>query len=369
MMKVLAIFGTRPEAIKMCPLVLELKKRPKIDCKICLTGQHNEMLQQVMSAFHLQADYNLKIMRQSQTLTTITTAILTKLEEVLSVEKPHMILVHGDTTTSFSAALAAYYQQIPIGHIEAGLRSGNIYSPYPEEMNRLLTGRLATWHFAPTECNKQNLLKENIVKNIFVTGNTVIDAFRTTVKDDYIFECPELNKIKFDSNKVILVTAHRRENLGEPLKNICNAIKRIIYENPEVIVVYPVHLNPAVAETVYSFLGNSGRVKLLRPLNILDMHNLIARCYFVLTDSGGLQEEAPSVGKPVLVLRNETERPEAVEAGTVKVVGVKEEPIYLESMRLIHNDLEYRKMAHSVNPYGDGKACLRIANIIEKMDA
>lgn len=364
-MKVLTVFGTRPEAIKMCPLIHELRKHKDLECKICLTGQHEEMLQQVMEAFSLKADYNLKIMRPSQTLFTITAAILTKMDEVLSLEKPSLVLVHGDTTTSFSAALAAFYRQIPVGHVEAGLRSGNIYSPYPEEMNRLLTGRLATYHFAPTERNKQNLIKENITKNIFVTGNTVIDAFKTTVKANYVFECSELNQVDFEKNQIILVTAHRRENMGEPLKNICNAVKRITDARPEIMVIYPVHLNPIVLETVHAILGNSERVKLLRPLSVLDMHNLIARCYLVLTDSGGLQEEAPSVGKPVLVLRRETERPEAVEAGTVKIVGVEEENIYRETIRLLDNVFEYKKMAHAVNPYGDGNACLRIADIID----
>jgi UDP-N-acetylglucosamine 2-epimerase (non-hydrolysing) len=306
-------------------------------------------------------------MRESQSLTTITTDILEKLEMVLKEEKPDIVLVHGDTTTSFAAALASFYQQIPVGHVEAGLRTGNIYSPYPEEMNRLLTGRIATYHFAPTQMNKENLAKENVVKNVFVTGNTVIDAFKTTVNDGYKFYNEILQGIDYSSKRIILVTAHRRENLGQPLVNICNAILRLANENEDIHVVYPVHLNPTVRDVAYRILSNHERISLIDPLDVLDMHNLIARCYMVMTDSGGLQEEAPSCGKPVLVMRTETERPEAVEAGTVKVVGVNEEDIYNEANILLKDKAAYNKMAHSVNPYGDGHACERIVNILSSL--
>lgn len=366
MKKVLAVFGTRPEAIKMCPLILELKKYREIDCKVCLSGQHREMLRQVMDAFHIKEDFNLDIMRERQTLTTITTGILEKLEEVLKQERPDVVLVHGDTTTSFVAALAAFYQQIPVGHVEAGLRTGNKYSPFPEEMNRSLTGRIATYHFAPTELNKHNLERENITENVFVTGNTVIDAFQTTVDKNYSFHNEQIKDIDYKNNRIILVTAHRRENLGEPLKNICRAIKRVVDDYRDVKVVYPVHLNPAVRECVQEILGNSDRVILTEPLDVLDMHNLMDRSYMVMTDSGGLQEEAPACGKPVLVMRTETERPEAVDAGTVKVVGIEEENIYREACILLKNEMEYHKMARAVNPYGDGHASERIVQILVK---
>lgn len=365
-MRVLTVFGTRPEAIKMCPLVLELKKYNNIDCKVCLTGQHREMLRQVMNAFHIQEDFNLDIMRERQTLTTITTGILEKLEEVLKQERPDVVLVHGDTTTSFVAALAAFYQQIPVGHVEAGLRTGNKYSPFPEEMNRSLTGRIATYHFAPTELNKYNLERENITENVFVTGNTVIDAFQTTVDKNYQFHNEQIKDINYKNNRIILVTAHRRENLGEPLKNICRAIKRVVDDYRDVKVVYPVHLNPAVRECVQEILGNNERVILAEPLDVLDMHNLMDRSYMVMTDSGGLQEEAPACGKPVLVMRTETERPEAVDAGTVKVVGIEEENIYREACILLEDETEYHKMAKAVNPYGDGHASERIVQILVK---
>lgn len=363
-MKVLLVFGTRPEAIKMCPLALELKKHKEISTIVCLTGQHREMLRQVMDAFNLKEDYNLDIMRPKQTLTTITCDILQKLELVLQDEKPDVVLVHGDTTTSYAAALAAFYQQIPVGHVEAGLRTGNIYSPYPEELNRQMTGRIATFHFSPTLLNKQNLEKENITKNIFITGNTVIDAFKTTVKDNYEFSETSLQSVNFENNRVITVTAHRRENLGEPLKQICRAIKRIVNDNPDVIVVYPVHLNPLVQNTVHEILGNNERIKLIKPVDVLDMHNLMAKSFMVMTDSGGLQEEAPHFGKPVLVMRTETERPEAVDAGTVKVVGVDENVIYNNANELLNNKAFYDNMAHAVNPYGDGHASERIAEIL-----
>ena len=363
-MKIIAVFGTRPEAIKMCPLILELKKNQSIECIVCLTGQHREMLRQVMNAFNIVEDYNLNIMRDRQTLTTITTRILGKLEPVLQKEKPDVVLVHGDTTTSFAAALAAFYQKIPVGHVEAGLRTGNVYSPYPEEMNRLLTGRIATYHFAPTERNKSNLKLENITENVYVTGNTVIDSFMTTVIEGYHFKDETLCKLDFINRRVITVTAHRRENLGEPLQNICKAIKKIAQEYMDIDFVYPVHLNPIVRSMVYSMLENIENVKLIEPLDVLDMHNLISRSYMIMTDSGGLQEEAPALGKPVLVLRTETERPEAAEAGTVKVVGVCEQDIYYEAKRLLDDSKAYDAMAHAVNPYGDGHASERIVEIL-----
>lgn len=363
-MKVLLVFGTRPEAIKMCPLVLELQKHTDVECKVCLTGQHREMLSQVMKVFGIREDYNLDIMKETQTLTTITTDILEKMESVLQAEKPDIVLVHGDTTTSFAAALAAFYQKIPVGHVEAGLRTGNIYSPYPEEMNRLLTGRIATYHFAPTESNRDNLKKENIEKNVFVTGNTVIDAFKTTVSQNYRFHNPKVQELVDEGKKIILVTAHRRENLGVPLQNICRALLRLAENNPDIEVIYPVHPNPVVRETVQEILGEKARITLLEPIDVLDMHNLLARCYFVMTDSGGLQEEAPAVGKPVLVMRTETERPEAVAAGTVKVVGVEEEALYTAALQLLQNQDVYQQMAHAVNPYGDGHASERIADIV-----
>lgn len=365
-MKIFTVFGTRPEAIKMCPLVLELKKYKEIVCKVCLTGQHREMLRQVMEAFGVCEDYNLDIMRASQTLTTITSDILQKMETVLRTERPDLVLVHGDTTTSFAAALAAFYQQIPVGHVEAGLRTGNIYSPYPEEMNRLLTGRIASWHFAPTTGNLENLRKEHINKNIYVTGNTVIDAFRTTVKEDYCFQNADLRELDYDNCRVILVTAHRRENLGKPLQSICSALKTLADTYQDILIVYPVHPNPAVRETVYEILNHHERIKLLEPLDVLDMHNLIARSFLVMTDSGGLQEEAPSFGKPVLVMRTETERPEAVAAGTVRVVGTEEQCVYRAASELLDNPDIYRAMAHAVNPYGDGHASERIAEILRK---
>lgn len=363
-MKVLVVFGTRPEAIKMCPLVLELKKHREIVCRVCLTGQHREMLNQVMEVFEIQADINLDIMRAQQTLTTITTDILIKMEAVLKAEKPDIVLVHGDTTTSYAAALASFYQQIRVGHVEAGLRTGNIYSPFPEEMNRMMTGRLATYHFAPTVQNKINLKKENITQKVFVTGNTVIDAFKTTIKEQYTFHDTILQDIDYINNRVVLVTAHRRENLGKPLRNICSAIRRLAEAYENLLVVYPVHLNPKVRETVYDILGECPKVRLIDPIDVLDMHNLIVRCYMVMTDSGGIQEEAPSLGKPVLVMRTETERMEAVEAGTVKVIGVDEENILAEAKRLLDDGDEYTRMVKAVNPYGDGHASERIVEAI-----
>lgn len=366
-MKVFVVFGTRPEAIKMCPLVLELKKNSNIECIVCLTGQHREMLQQVMDVFQIKEDYNLDIMRDRQTLTTITTSILEKMEPILVAEKPDVVLVHGDTTTSYAAALAAFYQQIPVGHVEAGLRTGDIYSPFPEEMNRLLTDRISTYFYAPTEQNKKNLWTEGICKNIYVTGNTVIDAFAYTVQEKYVFHEARLNQIDYEKTRVILVTAHRRENLGKPLESICQAIQRIALEYPDTMFIYPVHLNPIVRETVFSILEEQSNVLLIDPIDVLDMHNLISRCYMVMTDSGGIQEEAPHFGKPVLVLRTETERPEAVAAGTVKVVGVEEENIYQEAIKLLSEQAAYDIMARAVNPYGDGHASERIVAALESI--
>lgn len=364
-MKVLVVFGTRPEAIKMCPLVYKLKEADGVDCVVCLTGQHKEMLQQVMDAFNVKADFNLEIMKDRQTLTSITTTILESMEPLLKETKPDIVLVHGDTTTSYAAALAAFYQQIPVGHVEAGLRTGNIYSPFPEEMNRLMTDRISTYHFAPTEKNRSNLLAEGISKNVFVTGNTVIDAFQYTVKDSYQFASEKLRDIDFKGHRVVAVTAHRRENLGEPLRNICRTIKRLANEYSDATFVYPVHLNPAVRETVFDVLSDVPNVHLIDPVDVLDMHNLLARSFMVMTDSGGLQEEAPHFGKPVLVLRTETERPEAVDAGTVKVVGVEENDIYNAAKTLFDNPEAYNAMAHAVNPYGDGKASERIVEALK----
>ena len=364
MIKVMSVFGTRPEAIKMCPLVKELEKHNEIESIVCLTGQHREMLQQVIDIFGTNVKYNLDIMQPRQTLTTITTAVLEKMESVLAEEKPDIVLVHGDTTTSFVAALAAFYQQIPVGHVEAGLRTFDKYSPFPEEMNRSLTGRIAELHFAPTENNRRNLENENITKNVFVTGNTVIDAFQTTVKEEYQYRVQELNSVDTKNKRCILMTAHRRENLGKPLENICRAVKRIVLEFEDVLVVYPVHMNPAVRDTAERILGGMERVRLVHPLDVEDMHNLMSRSYLVMTDSGGLQEEAPACGVPVLVLRTETERPEAVEAGTVKVVGVDEDEIYNSAKEMLTNRQLYEIMARAVNPYGDGHASERIVQNI-----
>ncbi len=364
--KVLNIFGTRPEAIKMCPLVKELNKYNEIENIVCVTGQHRQMLDQVLEIFRVVPDYDLKLMRDRQTLTTITTDVLLGLEELLLKIDPDLVLVHGDTTTSASAALAAFYQKIPVGHVEAGLRTYDIYSPFPEEMNRKIISQIAELYFAPTENNRKNLEKENIYNNIFVTGNTVIDAFQYTVKEKYQFKNSVLKEIDFDNCKCILMTAHRRENLGKPLENICRAVKRIVDEDKNIQVVYPVHLNPAVRETVFAILGNEERIYLTDPIDVEDMHNVMSRSFLIMTDSGGLQEEGPHFGVPVVVLRTETERPEAVEAGTVKVAGVNEEDIYDMVKCLLNDDDAYRKMAHAVNPYGDGHASERIADEIIK---
>ena len=363
-MKVMSVFGTRPEAIKMCPLVKKLEETEGIESVVCLTGQHREMLQQVIDIFGTKVKYNLDIMKPRQTLTTITSSILEKIEPVLMEEKPDIVLVHGDTTTSFVVALAAFYQQIPVGHVEAGLRTYDKYSPFPEEMNRTLTGRIAELHFSPTANNKENLRKEGITKNVFVTGNTVIDAFQTTVKPDYQFKDEILRNLDLTEKKCVLMTAHRRENLGQPLENICNAVKRLAQKYPDFVFVYPVHLNPAVRDTAFRILGDVQNVHLIPPVDVEDMHNIMDRSFLVMTDSGGLQEEAPACGVPVLVLRTETERPEAVEAGTVKVIGVDEETIVKEAVTLIEDQEEYHKMAHAANPYGDGHASERIVSHI-----
>ena len=366
LMKVMSVFGTRPEAIKMCPLVKKLEETEGIESVVCLTGQHREMLQQVIDIFGTKVKYNLDIMKPRQTLTTITSSILEKIEPVLIEEKPDIVLVHGDTTTSFVVALAAFYQQIPVGHVEAGLRTYDKYSPFPEEMNRNLTGKIADLHFAPTENNRKNLEREAITKNVFVTGNTVIDAFQTTVKPDYQYKDETLRNLDFTGKRCVLMTAHRRENLGQPLENICNAVKRLAEKYEDLVFVYPVHLNPAVRDTAERILGDVQNVYLIPPVDVEDMHNIMDRSFLVMTDSGGLQEEAPSCGVPVLVLRTETERPEAVEAGTVKVVGVDEDVIFNEAVNLIDNPSEYEKMAHAANPYGDGHASERIiAKILE----
>ena len=369
--KVMTIFGTRPEAIKMAPLVKELEKNSdRIESIVCVTAQHREMLDQVLKIFDIKPDYDLDIMHERQTLVNIATRALEGLDEIMKKVKPDVVLVHGDTSTTFAGSLAAYYNQILLGHVEAGLRTYDKYFPFPEEINRRITGVIADMHFAPTKRNENNLLSENTPKeNIYVTGNTVIDALKTTVKDDYEFSDEGLKTLNWDTKKVIVMTAHRRENLGEPLKNICRAVLRIVNDFDDVEVVYPVHLNPAVREVVFDILGNHDRIKLIDPVNADELHNAIKRGYLVLTDSGGLQEEAPSLGKPVLVLRNETERPEAVDAGTVKIAGVNEDNIYNMTKELIENVNEYEKMAHAVNPYGDVHASERIVKaIIERFD-
>jgi UDP-N-acetylglucosamine 2-epimerase (non-hydrolysing) len=364
--KVLTIFGTRPEAIKMAPLVKELSSRQEIDSKVCVTAQHREMLDQVLNLFNITPDYDLNIMQTKQTLTGITSKVLEGLEDVFDVEKPDMILVHGDTTTTFTGGLAAFYKQIKVGHVEAGLRTFDKYFPFPEEMNRKLTAALADLHFAPTKSSRNNLLREGVNEDsIYITGNTVIDAMAYTVEKDYIFENDDLNKIDY-SKKVIMVTAHRRENWGEGIDNICDSINRIVEENHDVEVIYLVHLNPVVKDVVYRQLGNKERIHLLPPLDTKETHNLMNKCYLVMTDSGGLQEEAPHLGRPVLVLRDVTERPEAVEAGTVKLVGTKVEEIFETATELIRNSEAYEAMSKAVNPYGDGEASKRICDAILK---
>lgn len=369
--KVMTIFGTRPEAIKMAPLVKELEKNnDKIESIVCVTAQHREMLDQVLDIFKIKPDYDLNIMHDRQTLVGIAIRALEGLDEVMKDVKPDIVLVHGDTSTTFAGSLAAYYNQIAVGHVEAGLRTYDKYFPFPEEINRRITGVIADMHFAPTERNRLNLLSENTnPDNIYVTGNTVIDALKTTVRDDYVFSDEGLKSVDWDGSRVIVMTAHRRENLGEPLENICRAVLRIVNEFEDVRVVYPVHLNPAVRETVFEILGGHDRISLIDPVSADELHNSIRRGYLVLTDSGGLQEEAPSLGKPVLVLRNETERPEAVDAGTVKIAGVNEDNIYAMTKELLTDSGEYAKMARAVNPYGDGHASERIVKaIIDKFE-
>ncbi len=363
--KVMSVFGTRPEAIKMAPLVIELEKNPNIESIVCVTAQHRQMLDQVLEIFNIKPDYDLNIMKERQTLVGITARVLEGLDEVIKEAKPDIVLVHGDTSTSFVGALAAFYNQTMVGHVEAGLRTYDIYSPFPEEMNRCLTGRIAKMHFSPTMRNKNNLLKENVCEDdIYITGNTVIDAMKTTVKENFVFKTDVINNIDFKSKRVITMTAHRRENLGEPLENICRAVKRLVEKYDDVEFVYPIHMNPAVRETVNRIIGNLDRVKIIEPINVDELHNLMARSYMIMTDSGGIQEEAPSLAKPVLVLRKETERPEAVEAGTVKLAGVNEDVIFDMACELLDDKSAYDKMAHSANPYGDGNASLRIINAI-----
>lgn len=364
--KVMLVFGTRPEAIKMAPLALELKKHEDIETLVCVTAQHREMLDQVLDIFNITPDFDLDIMKSRQTLVGITCRVLEGLDEVLKAEKPDIVLVHGDTSTSFVAALAAFYNQIPVGHVEAGLRTYDKYSPFPEEMNRNLTGRITDIHFSPTDNNRENLLKEGIYPDkIYVTGNTVIDALKTTVRDSYVFEDETLKNVDFENKRVITLTAHRRENLGKPLENICNAIKNIVLANDDVEVVYPVHMNPAVRETVNSIMGGVEGIHLIEPLSVNELHNLMARSYMVMTDSGGIQEEAPALAKPVLVLRRETERPEAVAAGTVKIAGTDREIIEKLATELLTSKEEYDKMAHAANPYGDGCASERIVEALK----
>lgn len=363
MKKVLLVFGTRPEAIKMCPLVNELKSRKSIETIVCVTGQHRQMLDQVLNAFSVEPDYDLSIMKDKQTLFDITINILERIKEVLEEVNPDIVLVHGDTSTTFVTALACFYMQIPVGHVEAGLRTYNIYSPYPEEFNRQAVGIISKYNFAPTELSKQNLLNEGKKpETIYVTGNTAIDALKTTVREDY--NHPELKWA--EGSRLIMITAHRRENLGEPMKNMFRAIKRVIVEHPDVKAIYPIHMNPVVRETADSILGGDEKIRIIEPLEVLDFHNFLNRSFMILTDSGGIQEEAPSLGKPVLVMRDTTERPEGIVAGTLKLVGTDEEIIYNEFKKLLEDENEYKKMSEASNPYGDGFACKRIADILEK---
>lgn len=361
MKKIMLVFGTRPEAIKMCPLVNELKTRKELQTIVCVTGQHRQMLDQVLEAFSVEPDYDLSIMKDKQTLFDVTTAILEKIKSVLESEKPDIVLVHGDTSTTFVTALACFYLQIQVGHVEAGLRTYNIYSPYPEEFNRQAVSIISKYNFAPTELSKQNLLKEGKDSaTIYVTGNTAIDALKTTVRKDYTH--PELEWAT--GSRLIMITAHRRENLGEPMKHMFRAIRRVMDEHPDVKAIYPIHMNPVVRETANSILGADDRVHIIEPLDVLDFHNFLSGSYMILTDSGGIQEEAPSLGKPVLVMRDTTERPEGIAAGTLKLVGTTEETIYTEFSRLLNDSNAYDAMSHASNPYGDGHACERIAKVL-----
>lgn len=363
MKKVMLVFGTRPEAIKMCPLVKELKTRECIQTVVCVTGQHRQMLDQVLDVFNVKPNYDLSIMKKGQTLFDVTIKILDSIREVLEKEHPDVVLVHGDTSTAFVTALACYYMQIPVGHVEAGLRTYNIYSPYPEEFNRQAIGIVAKYNFSPTEISKKNLLNEGKDEStIYVTGNTAIDALKTTVYPEYTH--PELEWAK--GSRLIVITAHRRENLGEPMYNMFRAIKRIIDENTDVKAIYPIHMNPVVRKAAKDVFGDDDKIHIIEPLDVFDFHNFLANSYLILTDSGGIQEEAPSLGKPVLVMRDTTERPEGVEAGTLKLVGTNEDNIYNEFKKLIEDNREYEKMSTASNPYGDGFASKRIADILEK---
>ena len=360
----MSVFGTRPEAIKMCPLVQERASRPGSEGLCCVTAQHRQMLDSVLEVFDLKPDWDLDIMTPRQTLSTITSKCLLGMDEAIDALKPDMILVHGDTSTTFAGALSAFYHQVSVGHVEAGLRTYDKYSPFPEEMNRKLVSAIADLYFCPTVNNRENLVKEGIANGLFITGNTVIDALKTTVRKDYTFTTEELNHLPYEEKKIILVTCHRRENYGEPMKHIMLALRQIAEQHEDVEMVYPVHLSPVVREAVDKYLRGAPRVHLIDPLPADEMHNLMARCYMVMTDSGGLQEEAPALGKPVLVLRRETERPEAVAAGTVKLAGVVQDDIVTMAERLICDKDAYARMAHAVNPYGDGNACRRIADAI-----
>ena len=359
--KVMLVFGTRPEAIKMCPLVKELKKRSELETKVCVTGQHRQMLDSVLHAFSVVPDYDLSIMKQQQTLFDVTVGILERIRDVLDKEKPDVVLVHGDTSTTFVTALACFYMQIPVGHVEAGLRTYNIYSPYPEEFNRQAVGIIAKYNFAPTELAKHNLLNEGKSENsIYVTGNTAIDALATTVREDYTHPVLEWA----EGSRLIVITAHRRENLGEPMHHMFRAIRRIIDQHEDVKAVYPIHMNPAVRAAADAELGGCERIRIIEPLDVMDFHNFLARSYLILTDSGGIQEEAPSLGKPVLVMRDTTERPEGIKAGTLKLVGTQEATIYESFLELLTDKSAYEKMSKASNPYGDGHACRRIADVL-----
>ncbi len=362
-LRVLSVFGTRPEAIKMAPLVLELQKHPEIESMVCITAQHREMLDSVMEQFGITADCDLDIMTRGQDLTDITMRVLEGMRQVLRDLNPDLVLVHGDTTTTFAGALAAFYEKIPVGHVEAGLRTFDRWSPFPEEMNRSLVGRIATLHFSPTGTNAGNLERESVTGDIFITGNTVIDAMAYTVKGEG-FTSEELNAIDFSGKRLIALTCHRRENYGQPMEQIFTAVRTLAERNPDILVVYPVHLSPVVREAAKKHLSGMENIRLIEPLDAVDMHRLMAKSYFVMTDSGGIQEEAPALGKPVLVLRRETERPEAVDAGTVKLAGTETEPILKLAQELLDDPAAYDRMAHAVNPYGDGKACPRIAQAI-----
>ena len=363
-LRIMSVFGTRPEAIKMAPLVRELASREDIESICCVTAQHREMLDSVLEVFSLKPDWDLDIMTPRQTLSTITSKCLTGMDEAIDALKPDMVLVHGDTSTTFAGALSAFYHKVPVGHVEAGLRTYDKYSPYPEEMNRKLVTQIADLYFCPTENNRENLRKEGVTEGVFVTGNTVIDALKTTVRPDYVFAAEELNRLPYNGRKILLVTCHRRENYGQPMEDIMSALAHIARSHEDVELVYPVHLSPVVQECAKKHLGDIPNVHLIPPLAADEMHNLMARCYLVLTDSGGLQEEAPALGKPVLVLRRETERPEAVTAGTVKLAGVAFDDIVRMADELIDDPAAYAAMAHAVNPYGDGGACRRIADAI-----